>query len=65
MLAVILICASTLSPDACTRQTALDVQIVPTPTLQLCMMAGQGVPARDGLAPDTYPKLICERRKAS
>jgi hypothetical protein len=65
MLAVILICASALSPDACTRQTALDVQTQPVPTPFACMAAGQAIPARDGLAPGTFAKTLCERRKQS
>lgn len=63
ILAVVLICAVGTTPDACNRDTALDVVSTPVPTPMACAIAGQTMLSRDGLlGPDRYPVTRCERR---
>ncbi len=65
LLLVVLVCAKSLSADACTRETALDVMTRPVPMPHACMSGGQAMAAREGVGPDTFVKVVCERRKAS
>ncbi|MGY2052400.1 hypothetical protein [Methylobacterium sp. JK268] len=62
LLLVVLVCAKGLAPDACTRETALDVMTQPVPTPFACMLGGQTMAAREGLDAATYAKVLCERR---
>lgn len=64
LLAVVLVCALTTAPDACNRETALDVIVAPVSTPFACMMTGQATAARDGLPGDgRFAVVRCERRK--
>lgn len=66
LLAVVLVCAATVAPDACTRETALDVVVAPVPTPFACLMAGQATVAREGLVADGRIAVVrCEHRKDS
>ncbi|MCE4224004.1 hypothetical protein HCU64_09595 [Methylobacterium sp. C25] len=64
LLAVALVCATTLSSAECSRDTALDVIISPVHSAMECMMHAQasaaaaGLPGGDG----RYLKISCERR---
>lgn len=63
ILAVILVCAAATAPEACTRETALDVLTAPTPSLFACMMAGQASVARERLLGDgRYLVVRCGAR---
>lgn len=63
LLMVVLVCALPLQPDACTRDTALDVVTRKVSTPYGCMLGGQGVAAEAGLvgSSGTYIKVDCER----
>lgn len=64
LLAVVLVCAATMVPDACTRETALDVVVAPVPTPFACLMASQQTIARDSLVADgRFAVVRCEHRK--
>ncbi|KQT88920.1 hypothetical protein [Methylobacterium sp. Leaf466] len=68
LLAVILVCASTISPADCTRDTALDVVTQPAALPMECIKAGElvGASALDVRREDRrYVMVRCERRKSS
>lgn len=66
LLAVVLVCALNTAPDACTRETALDIVVAPASTPFACMMTGQASAAHAGLPGDgRFAVVRCERRKAS
>ncbi|GEP12114.1 hypothetical protein [Methylobacterium gnaphalii] len=64
LLAVALVCATTLSSVECSRDTALDIIVAPAHSAMECMMHAQasaaaaGLPGGDG----RYLKISCERR---
>jgi hypothetical protein len=65
-LAIVLICARAVSPDACTRDTALDVYVEPVGHETECLLVGQpkaasiiGASEADG----RYPRIDCRRIK--
>ena len=64
LLAVALVCASTLSGSECTRETALDVIVSPAHTPMECMMHAQASAAHAGLpgGEGRYLKISCEHR---
>ncbi len=69
LLTVALICAATLAPADCTRDTALDVLVQPAPSPVACLLGGEAMVAggafgRDRAA-DSYLKIGCERRKGA
>ena len=65
MLTVALVCATLVSAHECSRETALDVIVAPARNPMECLLQGQALVARTGLAaaPDTYVKIACERRR--
>jgi hypothetical protein len=65
LLTVALVCASTLAPADCTRETALDVIVAPARSPVECLIRGQTTVAATGLASGegTYVKVSCERRR--
>ncbi|KAA2237521.1 hypothetical protein [Salinarimonas soli] len=65
LLTVALICASTLPGPDCSRETALDVIVMPANSIMECAMGGQARIASLGLAtgPDVYVKIRCDRRE--
>ena len=64
LLAVALVCATTLASAECSRDTALDVIVSPADTPMQCRMHAQsqaaaiGLPGGDG----RYLKIVCEHR---
>lgn len=61
--ALILVCAASTAQPECTRETALDVATIKTPSVFACMMAGQASVARDQLLGDgRYVKIRCGSR---
>lgn len=64
LLAVVLICASTLSPEACTRTTAVTSTELPVSSELTCLRDGQvfGAEAFGELRPGTFMRITCERR---
>lgn len=64
LLAVALVCATTLAAKDCSRETALDVIVSPAATPMECIMhaqaaaAGAGLPGGEG----RYLKVACEHR---
>jgi hypothetical protein len=67
LIMVALVCGSTLTPDQCSRETALDVIVSPVRTPMDCALGGQAMAARTGLVTErsAYLKISCERRKSS
>jgi hypothetical protein len=67
LIMVALVCGSTMLPDQCSRDTALDVIVSPARTPMDCALGGQAMAARSGLltAGSTYLKVSCERRKGT
>lgn len=66
LLLVALVCAASVAPADCTRETALDVATRPIAMPTECGMAGQLIGAEAlgvSRAAGTYLKLTCERRK--
>ena len=64
LLAVALVCATTLSAPDCSRETALDVVVSPVTSVMECMMHGQASAAQAGLlgGEGRYLKIACEHR---
>lgn len=64
LLAVALVCASTLGPQDCTRESALDVIVTPARSPIACVMQAQASAAHAGLpgGEGHYLKIACERR---
>ncbi len=64
LVTVALICASTVPMPSCSRETALDVIVMPSQSVMECAMGGQARVASLGLAsgPDVYVKIRCDRR---
>ena len=61
--AVILVCAASTAQPDCSRDTALDVITVKTPSVFACLMTGQTSGARERLLGDgRYTKVICGSR---
>lgn len=67
LLAVALVCASTLAAGECNRDTALDVIVSPAHTPYECLIHAQTTAALAGLpgGPDRYLKVACEHRKVA
>lgn len=69
LLAVVLVCAATVAPADCTRDTATDLVVQPAPSAAptACLLAGEAVVAGGALGRDmpagAYLKIGCERRK--
>ena len=67
LLTVALICAATLAPAECNRDTALDVLVQPSASPFACLFGGEAMVAGGAFgrdrSPDTYLKIGCERRK--
>lgn len=63
LLLVVLVCAKSLSADACTRETALDIMTQPVPMPHAYMSGGPAMAAREGIGLDTLVKVMCERRQ--
>lgn len=68
LLTVALVCAATLAPADCTRETALDVLVQPAASEVACLLGGETMVAGGAFGADrradTYLKIGCERRKA-
>ncbi len=64
LLAVALICASTLTARDCSRDTALDVIVSPAHSPMECLMHAQASAASAGLpgGEGRYLKITCEHR---
>ena len=66
LIAVALICASTVLSADCDRVSALEVLAMPTPSPLTCALHAQamvaGSPLAEHLGDDAYLKLSCERR---
>ena len=64
LLAVALVCAATLSPRDCSRETALDVIVAPAHSAMECLMHAQATAAAAGLpgGEGRYLKIACEHR---
>ncbi|AWN42115.1 hypothetical protein [Methylobacterium durans] len=64
LLSVALVCAGTLLAQDSSRETALDVIIMPARTPMECMLQAQTVAAAAGLpgGDQRYLKIACERR---
>lgn len=61
--ALILVCAATTAQQDCTRNTALDVITVKTPSVFACLMTGQTSVACEQLLGDgRYTKVVCGSR---
>jgi hypothetical protein len=61
--ALILVCAASTAQADCTRETALDVLTVKTPSVFACLMTGQTSVAREQLLGDgRYTKVVCGAR---
>ena len=64
LLAVVLVCALSVEPADCTRETALDVIVQPVSLPTECMQVGPALAASTFDALDRrYVKIACERRK--
>ena len=68
LLTVALICAATLAPADCTRETALNVVMQPAPSPTACLLGGEAMIAGGAIGrefpADAYLKIGCERRRA-
>ena len=62
-LAVVLVCAATLSAQDCSRGTAIDMAVSPAAHEIECLKVGEIVATRVSLQPGEYHKIACERRK--
>lgn len=64
LLAVALVCATTLSAVDCSRDTALDVIVSPAHSPMECLMHAQATAAAAGLpgGEGRYLKIACEHR---
>lgn len=64
LLAVALVCATTLSSVDCSRDTALDIIVAPAHSAMECVMHAQASAASAGLpgGEGRYLKIVCERR---
>lgn len=64
LLAVALVCATTLLAKDCSRETALDIIVSPAHSPMECMMHAQASAAAAGLpgGEGRYLKVSCERR---
>ncbi|SDA12948.1 hypothetical protein SAMN02799622_00860 [Methylobacterium sp. UNC378MF] len=61
--ALILVCAASTAQPECSRETALDVITVKTPSVFACLMTGQTSVAREQLLGDgRYTKVVCGSR---
>ncbi|MCJ2067774.1 hypothetical protein MKK75_02955 [Methylobacterium sp. J-030] len=61
--ALILVCAASTAQPDCTRETALSVAAIETPSVFACMMTGQTTVAREEMLGDgRYSKVICSGR---
>lgn len=61
--ALILVCAASTAQPECSRETALDVITVKTPSVFACLMTGQMSVAREQLLGDgRYTKVVCGSR---
>lgn len=61
-LVTMLVCAATLAPPDCTRDTAISVATEPADTLQECISAGQTTLAATAVGPvpgREYVKVLC------
>lgn len=64
LLAVVLVCALSVEPADCTRETALDVIVQPVGMPTECMKVGPAIAAEAfGALDGRYVKTACERRK--
>jgi hypothetical protein len=65
LLAVMLVCASTIPQPSCDRTTATDVLVTPATTPFDCAMRSQAMMAggalADSLKEGSYLKILCER----
>ena len=62
-LAVVLVCAATVSGPDCSRDTALDVLLEPVQVETECLKRSQQLATYVSLEAGQYHKLICQRRK--
>ncbi len=64
LLAVALVCATSVLANDCSRDTALDVIVAPAHTNMECVMNAQASAAHAGLpgGEGRYLKISCERR---
>jgi hypothetical protein len=66
LLAVVLICATSVPPSDCSRDNAIDVVTMPAATAYDCMALGQSVVAGGALSSvvgdDAYLTVRCQRR---
>ncbi|TXM65740.1 hypothetical protein [Methylobacterium sp. WL120] len=64
-LAVVLVCAASVSGPDCGRDNALDVAIQPVASVAVCGLAGQVLAAQafGAPGPGRYVRVGCERRK--
>lgn len=64
LLAVALVCATSLLAKDCSRETALDVIVAPAQSPMECVMHAQAAAAKAGLpgGEGRYLKIACERR---
>lgn len=64
LLAVALVCATTILANDCSRETALDIIVSPAHSPMECMMHAQASAAAAGLpgGEGRYLKVACERR---
>jgi len=61
--ALILVCAASTAQPDCTRNTALSVATIKTPSVFACMMTGQTTVAREEMLGDgRYTKVVCGSR---
>ncbi len=63
LLAVALACAATVSPQDCTRDTALDVLTQPVALVTECAQVGQLLATHLSLPAGGFHTVRCERRK--
>ncbi len=63
--AIILVCLSSVTPDACDESTALDILSTRVSSELACTMGWQEVIARsvlkDGIGSTTYLKTVCRK----
>ncbi|MGU3386975.1 hypothetical protein ACLBYG_20860 [Methylobacterium sp. D53M] len=60
---MILVCAASTAQPDCTRDTALNVATIKTPSVFACLMTGQASVAREQLLGDgRYTKVVCGSR---
>lgn len=61
--ALILVCAASTAQPDCTRESALSVATIETPSVFACMMTGQTTVASEQLLGDgRYTKVVCGSR---